>query len=469
MDLTSHNRKAIWEMVGKQLEDYYSQVSSLAVSPKLDQKEIQKFIQAELNCTESTYEEKIAHVVEGLTRYSVHTPHPSYFGLFNPRPNFAGIIADTITATFNPQLAAWSHAPFAAEVENYLISSFGQRFGYPEHEIDGCFTTGGAEANLSALVCALNFHFPDYAKKGLCSLAVQPIVYCSAESHHSLMKAAGIVGLGMDSVRIIRTLDQRMDVSHLDTQIKEDKQNGYYPLLIVATMGTTGTGAIDSIQEIQQIAGQYHCWLHADAAYGGAVILQKKYKSLIAGIEHADSITFDAHKWLSSPMGTSLFITRHRNILSKSFRITADYMPKEAVDMNIEDPFSHSIQWSRRFIGLKLYLSILFYGWQGLSDLISRQIELGYYFRKKLTEKGWEIYNDTELPVICFGNKQLEQDSSLALLLCQKVIDTGKAWLSVYRVGDYSLLRACITNYITEKTEIDRLIEILGHSDVAIN
>jgi aromatic-L-amino-acid/L-tryptophan decarboxylase len=461
MDLTTPERTAIWALVTQELEYYYSNVSSIPVAPRLDQNEIRRFIQNEAGRAETSYEEKIRHVMQGLTQFSVHTSHPGYLGLYNPKANFAGIVADTITATFNPQLAAWSHAPFAVEVERYLISAFGQRFGYAENEIDGCFTTGGAEANLTAVICALNFHFPDYAERGLRALPAQPLIYCSQESHHSLVKAACLAGLGIDSVKTISTVEQKMDVSCLVTQVEEDQRNGFHPFLIVATMGSTGSGAIDSVAELQQIANRYHCWLHADAAYGGAVILNSNYRSLLSGIDRADSITFDAHKWLSSPMGTSLFITRHKDILAKTFRITADYMPKEASDLDIADPFTHSIQWSRRFIGLKLYLSVLFYGWEGLSDLVNRQIELGHYLRKQLIAKEWKIYNNTELPVVSFGNAALEMDQSLALRLCQTIINTGKAWLSVYPLNNYSLLRACLTNYNTSEKDIDQFVSLI--------
>jgi glutamate/tyrosine decarboxylase-like PLP-dependent enzyme len=141
-----------------------------------------------------------------------------------------------------------------------------------------------------------------------------------------------------------------------------NKDDGYEPLMIVATTGTTGSGAIDPVKTLAQIAARHNCWIHADAAYGGAVVLTEKYKHLLEGIEQADSITFDAHKWLSVPMATSMFLTRHKHILGQTFRIRTDYMPSDDNEIQELGSFGHSIQWSRRFIGLKLYLPLLVFG-----------------------------------------------------------------------------------------------------------
>lgn len=198
--------------------------------------------------------------------------------------------------------------------------------------------------------------------------------------------------------------------------------------------------------------------LHVDAAYGGAVILDKGKKHLLLGIDRAHSITFDAHKWLSVPMGAAMFLTREPEILSRSFRITADYMPKEAQSMPVTDPFTHSIQWSRRFIGLKLYLSVLFFGWEGYGRMINRQNQIGGFLKEELRKNGWKMYNDTELPIACFMDPRHEQTAGFARAVCDKVLQSGKAWISVYPVGGVETLRACITNYASGEEEILKLV-----------
>lgn len=459
MDFTAAERASLWKQVIQSIEHHTKAVGSSAVAPPLNIEEIRNFIKED---SVPSAKEAIDHVVSGMTKYMLHTTHPGYFGLYNPKASFAGILGDTLTASFNPQLAAWSHSPFALEVERSLLIAFGKRFGYSESKIDGTFCSGGAEANHTALLCALNHHFPQYASEGLLAIQRPVAVYCSAQVHHSITKAAGVCGLGYHSVREIPTIDLQMDVEALEKQIVLDQAAGIFPLMVVATMGTTGTGNIDPIEAIHQLKKKYGFWLHADGAYGGALIVSKTYGSLLKGIEHADSITFDAHKWLSVPMGGSLFITQHTSILSQTFSVQADYMPKEAQKLGVVDPFAHSLQWSRRFIGLKLYMALLFYGWEGFEQLVDGQIAKGKLLRDKLLAKGWTVYNQTDLPVITFGNVSLEKDPNKALEIVQSVIKKGNAWISVYRTNGVNALRACITNYDTTEREMDQLLTDLN-------
>ncbi len=459
-DLSVTERKEIWDYLTEELELFYSKPYNRKVSPELNKNEIRDFIHP---LSESIkYKDAIHHVLSGLEKYMVHTSHPMYYGLFNPRANFPSAIADTITAIFNPQLAAWSHAPFAVEVEEILIKSFAAKFGYAAHQSDGVFTSGGAEANLTALLAALNNKFPEYANEGLRSLQKEPVIYCTEESHHSIIKAAVIVGIGINAVRKFTLNNEQTSLlKELESSINTDIEQGFEPIMIIATMGTTGGGFIDPVKGFSAIAVKHGMWLHADAAYGGGAILSERYKHLLSGIELADSITFDAHKWMSVSMSASIFLTRHKEILNQTFRITADYMPKEAGSLGITDPFTHSIQWSRRFIGLKVYLSLLIFGWEGYAETISHQFSMGKLLKKKLIENDWIIFNETDLPVICFGKKYFADDANAASQLSNKIINSGKAWLSVYKLNDINTLRVCITNYLTQESDLDELITLL--------
>jgi len=416
LDFDKTQRKEALEIIFEKVENYYSNTNEFPTSPDLNLQKIRTLVQ-NIDIKEGNNPaEVINHITKGLEKYSVHTPHPKYFGLFNPRSNFAGILADIITATYNPQLAAWSHAPFAVEVEAFLIKAFAEKYGYNKETSDGVFTTGGAEANLTAVLCALNNKYSQFAKEGLFGLDKKPIILCSEEAHHSIQKAAKIVGLGYDSVKVIPTESNlKMDIGILKNEIESLKNTKNTPLMVIGTAGTTGTGTVDYLTEINTICKKNDIWFHVDAAYGGAVVMSQKLKQVLNGVEFSDSITFDAHKWMSVPMGTSIFLTPHNLILGKTFRITTEYMPKEANKMEIVDPFSHSIQWSRRFIGLKVYLSLLIYGWKGYEKVINYQKEMGDLLKNKLIENGWIIKNDTELPVVCFTDSVYENDLKFCL------------------------------------------------------
>lgn len=463
-DLEKDQRTHAWKSCIAVLEDFYEHTGDIPVSGASSREEV---VSELVTGFEKTVEldEALNHVISGLRKHAVHTPHPDYFGLFNPRPNFPSILADAITATFNPQLAAWSHAPFATEVESKLVQEVGVKFGYSRESVDGVFTAGGAEANLTALLTALHSKYPKFSEDGVHALPRRIRIYCSAESHHTIIKSARICGLGSTCVSHIEADEkQQMIPQALEDQIAKDKSRGFEPFMIVATTGTTGSGAIDPIQKLAHIASEHNCWLHADAAYGGAVVLTKDYKHLVAGIEQADSITFDAHKWLSVPMATSLFLTRHKQILWQTFGISADYMPNDETNIQELGSFGHSIQWSRRFIGLKLYLPLLVFGWKGYEETILRQIELGSTLRQKLLQNNWKIFNETNLPVVCFSDERFDEDPQFAESLAAEIVGEGKAWISTYPIGNVLTIRACITNYATTEEGLDKLVGALNTS-----
>ena len=223
-DLNPKERGAINQEVFQALEDFIANTNNLDVAVELDITAIQQHAQQyDFNQAKDPMT-VISAAIEGLKKYAVHTPHPKYFGLFNPRANFLSTIADYITAVFNPQLAAWSHAPYAVEIERVLIQEFGQKFGYKSMTIDGTFCTGGAESNLTAMLCALNDCFPDFATEGVRGITKRPIIYCSSESHHSIAKAAKVTGLGTASVVSIPVnAALKMNTALLRQQIEKDR------------------------------------------------------------------------------------------------------------------------------------------------------------------------------------------------------------------------------------------------------
>lgn len=462
-DFDLQKRTELINLVVQRVDAYYDNTKKYPTTPNLDIEEIRTFInQSDFN-NPANYEVIINHITDGLEKYSVHTPHPKYFGLFNPRSNYAGMLADLITAAYNPQLAAWSHAPFAAEVEAKVINELAMKFGYKPTNSDGVFTTGGAEANLTAILCAINHKYPQFAKEGVFGIPKKPIIFCSEEAHHSIQKAVKVVGLGYESVKSIPVgQDLKLDIEVLKKELDEIDRINHEPLMIIGTAGTTGTGTIDDLRGIGEICQSHKIWFHVDAAYGGACVLSKKLKSNLKGIENSDSITFDAHKWMSVPMGTSVFLTSHSAILGKTFRIATEYMPKEAAEMEIVEPFTHSIQWSRRFNGLKVYLALLLYGWSGYDKTITKQSEVGDLLRHRLIANSWKIMNNTPLPVICFSDEKYESDPNFSQSILNKILSAKKSWISVYPIKGIPSFRACITNYNTSEKEIDELIQELN-------
>lgn len=460
-DLSTADRKAFVEHAVNALEDIYANARARPVAPSLTPQEVKDYVKGISLEGSTDYKETISQVIHGLEKFAVHTHHPGYFGLFNPRPNAMSVIGDYITAVMNPQMAAWSHAPFANEVERYIIEEFGKRFGF--EEADGVFCGGGAESNLTAVQCALNFHFPIVSSKGVLAIDRRPIIYCSSESHHSIVKAARTIGIGSDSVKSIGVAQNlRIDLAKLEAEIIKDKELGDRPFMVVATAGTTGSGAIDDIAEIADLADEHGLWMHVDGAYGAAVIISDRYRNLLHGIERVDSITMDFHKWFSVPMGGSCFITRDPKILFQTYNIQTDYMPPDGDQTTMVDPYLHSIQWSRRFIGLKFYLSLVTFGWSGYEEMIDTDIAKSHQLRKMLLDSGWTIKNASDITIINFSHPVLEEDTSRVRTLVDRVADSGKSWVSVYPIHGEPTIRACLSNYATEESDLITLMDGLN-------
>lgn len=464
--LDDEARSILWSRLIEVIEDYRARVADARVAPLIDLEKIRALI-APFDFKRAVDPlEAVDRVANGLWQYQVHTPHPRYFGLYNPAPSTASIAADTLVAAFNPQMAAWGHNPFAAEVERHLVRAFGERFGYPVEETDGTFCSGGAEANHTALLTALVHHFPSFAHQGVRSIPAQPLFYVSGQSHHSLIKAARLCGLGTNAVREVE-MDENsaMNAERLAEAIRLDREAGHLPFMIVGTAGTTSAGVIDPLRALADTAGEEKLWLHVDAAWGGAAVLAEELRPALEGIERADSITFDAHKWLSVPMGAGLYLTRHTEILERTFSTATNYMPRESREFGAHDPYNHSMQWSRRFIGLKVFLSLAVAGWEGYSAAIRHQTAMGNLMREELEASGWKVINRTPLPVACFVDANRPEGSEAHYLeaVAREVVTSGRAWISTTSISrGRAVLRACVTNYRTQAEDVRALIEALN-------
>jgi aromatic-L-amino-acid/L-tryptophan decarboxylase len=419
-------------------------------------------------------EDTLSAVVRRLRRWGVHTTHPRYFGLFNPTPTWWGMAGELVAAGLNPQLAAYSHAPVAVEVERHVLRFLGARLGLPP-TVAGSLTTGGAEANLSAVILALTRRFPDYPAFGLRRLPRRPVLYASVEGHHSWLKIAHLAGLGRDAVRLVGVdARHRLDPEQLRRLRDADLAAGDEPFLLVGTAGTTGGGAVDPLDELAGHAAAWGLHLHVDAAWAGAVALSDRLRPLLAGVERADSVTIDAHKWLSAPMGAGIFLTRHATDLAAAFQVNTGYMPTDTEDAaGVADPYATSVQWSRRFAGLKVFLALAAVGQPGYAAQIERDTQLGALLAARLADQGWLRINDTPLPVVCVADPatdRLGPDRSHAwhAAVADHVVASGHAWVSPVRIAGRAAIRLCLTSHRTTARDIDQAVAALDEARTAV-
>jgi glutamate/tyrosine decarboxylase-like PLP-dependent enzyme len=225
--------------------------------------------------------------------------------------------------------------------------------------------------------------------------------------------------------------------------------------MIVATAGTTNAGMIDPLRECAEIARLSGLWSPVDAAWGGALIASDRLRGVLAGIEQADSLTIDAHKWFATTMGCGMFITRHAPVLSSAFQVATSYMPSNVANL---DPYATSVQWSRRFLGLRLFLSLAAAGWTGYGEHIERAIELAGLLKEKLLFRGWLIANQSLLAVLCIEPPPGYGD---VRSIVNRVLASGRAWISAATFEGRDVIRACVTNGETIRDDIDELVDVL--------
>jgi glutamate/tyrosine decarboxylase-like PLP-dependent enzyme len=431
-----------------------SDIASGPVTPNVTPEEIRNYLTSRYDFKNAVpLDEALADVEQMLRTWQVQVTHPHYFGLFNPSVTLASIVADTLVAMYNPQLASWRTSPAANEIERHTLAWLAAKFGFPASAI-ATFTSGGAEANLSAVVVALTRSFPEYGERGLRGLAATPTIYLTGEAHHSFNKIAHITGLGREALRIVAIdRDLKMDVADLATRVAEDRTNGLAPFMVVGTAGTTAAGAIDPLPELARFCRREGIWFHVDAAWGGAAVISPVLKHHLTGIDAADSITCDAHKWFSVPMGAGMFFCRHSDSVAAAFHAETSYMPRKTIGP-VTDPYTTSVQWSRRFTGLKLFLALAQYGESGYCSMIEHQTRMGDVLRESLKCAGWRIVNTTPLPLVCFTRDGLDTASFLAALHARQI-----AWMSEVRLGNGAIaVRACVTSFRTTESDIQSVV-----------
>jgi len=459
-DLDSRTRRELGYQLIDVVDSFFGSLSDRRVQPTSENRVYPR----RLNSLPQTGEhpvEVLGEVCRELIDNGFHIPSAHYLGMMNPTPTYMSFLADSLVAALNPQLASASRSPVASRIEAETVRWVGELVGWPT-ECSGTFTTGGNEANFSALAMAIGERFPGVIENGIASVGAEPVFYASTEGHHSLDKSAGLLGLGRKALRRIPVNEHlRINVNELEAAIHEDLEAGKKPFCVVATAGTTSSGAIDEIARIFQICRRYNLWLHVDGAYGAAVLFSDRHRSLVSGIELADSVTLDPHKWLAMPFSAGLILTRHPEALQRTFSVPCPYLQKAPAG-ELPDNLSISAQWSRRMNSLKLWLTLRVHGRQAYEQLIDHQMELAESFAEWVAASDdFEMAAPQVLPILNLRVRTTDLEPQELDALHSAIIDEvnrdGQRWISGAIVSGRNIIRTMVISYLTEERHLQGL------------
>ena len=410
--------------------------------------------------------------------HAMQIPSPRYFGQFNPTPLAIGVWADALCSALNQNAGAWRNGPTSALIEAQVIGWLCDLIGYGNGAF-GVLASGGSEANLIALKCARDKTSREMCERGVRAAAGDLTVYASEQCHFSVEKSVDILGLGRKSLRKIDT-DERFHIRTdlLREAIEKDRSDGRIPFCIVGIAGATSTGVIDPLPELAAIARENNCWFHADAAYGGGLAFSDKHKEKLNGIELANSITFDPHKWMFVPFACGTTLVRDGgNVLRDSFDISPEYLSEDRGGADVQyDFFRYGQMGTRRFNSLKLWMAFKFMGKRGYSETVDRHIELTRYFAGRLDElPDFERVGEIETAVCCFRylpervRALASQDQDrVQQSLQQRIEKSGKAFFPSTILHGRRALRVNINSYLTERRHVDDLVELLQSEGEAL-
>jgi aromatic-L-amino-acid decarboxylase len=401
----------------------------------------------------------LVDLMETIARHSSDNAGPGFLAYIPGGGLFASSLADLLSTTIDRYVNLWGEAPVAAQIESNVVRWLCDLFSFPP-ESRGVLTSGGSIANFSAIVSARKAKLPEDFLSG--------VLYVSRHAHASLAKAAMLAGLPMRNVRQVAVDPSlRMDPAALRSAIAEDRAEGLAPFAVVASAGTTNTGAIDPLDEIAGVAAAEALWLHVDAAYGGFFQLTERGRERFRGIERADSITLDPHKGMFLPYGTGALVVRDGARLRDAHFVGAAYLQDLAADADIPNFAEYSPELSRDFRGLRVWFPLKLHGVSAFREALDEKLDLASFLYEEL--KGdplLELPWSPDLTVVPFRLRDGDDASNRRLL--DAINERKRVFLSSTVIDGRFTIRACILSHRTHRARIDECVRIVRDSAAAV-
>ena len=475
LDVTEDALQEISSHVTKLVSEYIATISERPVRAENYAGKTSQSIDTQLSVEGVPLEQLLAEC-RTIMDLSRHNGHPRFFGYVASPSTPVGAYGDLIASALNANITCWRSGPAGTEIERLVVSWLGSLIGYSARA-NGLLTSGGSMANLIALMIASRAKSKNVSRQGFWNAGPPMTVYASEEVHMSIAKAADILGIGRDQVRTIACDEQqRMRVDALRQSIEADLREGLRPFCVVGSAGTVNTGVVDPLEGIAGIAAEFELWFHVDGAYGAPGVLDERKKHLFAGLERADSVSLDPHKWLYVPVDAGCLLFRDDASAKSAFSTDeADYIKTHGyVDEEAFAFWDYGVELSRRFRALKVWLTLQYYGTRRLAEAISQDISLAAYLGELVSEADdFELLAPVELSICCFryvprsgmSDAELNELNERVMGLVQK---GGRAYVSNATVKGRFALRACITNFRTTKADIEETVEAIREAGKSV-
>jgi len=397
-------------------------------------------------------QEILAQLEREVFPNNLHVDHPRFFA-FVPGPNnFVSAMADTLAAGFNIFNGSWFGGSAAAALELGVVRWLCRVCGLPA-EAGALFVSGGSMANLTALVPARHAFLNDRVGGAT--------VYFSDQTHSSVERALRVIGFAPEQLRKLESdREFKLPVEALRAAITEDRARGLRPFCVVGNAGTTNTGAVDPLAALADLAAAEKLWLHVDGAFGAAAVLSERGRAILPGLERADSLSLDPHKWLFQPFECGCVLVRDAALLKSAFQIKPDYLRDVHRVVEEFNPCDYGVQLTRSFRALKVWLSLETFGVAAFREAITRGFELAELAEGELRARsGWEILAPAQMATVCF---RFGQDDELQTRLVDAMLRDGYALLTSTTLRGATSLRLCTIN---PRTTEDDIIETIKRLD----
>ncbi|HZD18703.1 MAG TPA: pyridoxal-dependent decarboxylase [Actinomycetota bacterium] len=473
LDWEPERARAFTDRAADLCEEMLRRLPDLPVSRGRTAEQVRSTVAIQIPEDPMADDELFGHLRELVLDQSTYPGHPRFMAYITGAGTVPGAAADLLAAGLNQNAGAWMLSPAATEIELHLTRIFASWFGLPE-TAGGILVSGGAMANFVGLKVARDLRAGwDVRAQGVA--AGPPLIfYMSSEAHVVSSRAADMLGLGTDGIRKIPVDEaHRMQSPALREAIARDREAGARPLAVVASAGTVATGAIDPLEELAELCDQEGLWLHVDAAYGGPAAFTEDLRPSFVGIERADSIGFDPHKWLYTPHSGGCILVREFQHLADAFSVTATYVhqDKERTGRGL-DGIQVGPQFSRGFWALKVWLSLLAHGRRAYASRISHDAALARYLGARVQERpDFELACPVGLSICCFryvppdlppGEGREEYLDVLNEHLMTEAQQDGRVFFSNAVLRARFVLRACIVNFRTEAEDLDTVLDVIA-------